>query len=86
LYNILSKNQFIQTDFQLQVCPAISKCGIFVKSQTIISQFTSFQIAIGISSFGLLNSRASITSLSQTACLSGFGTSIQTTHSPGIGA
>jgi hypothetical protein len=45
----------IQTDFQEAVCHATSKCGIFVKSQTIISPFTSFQIAIGISSFGFLN-------------------------------
>jgi hypothetical protein len=86
LYRREIKNQFIHTDFPDAVCPATSKCGILVKSQTIISPFTSFHIAIGNSSFESLNSRLAKISFKETTCLFSFGTSIQTTHSPGIGA
>gem|GEM_PF-1237538 len=86
LYSIEIINPFIQTDFQLAVCHATSKCGIFVISHTIISQDTSFQTAIGISIFGFLKIEDEITSFKKTACLLSFGTSIHTTHSPGIGA
>jgi hypothetical protein len=86
LYNIDIKNQFIQTDFQAHVCHATSKCGILAKSQTTISQLTSFHNAIGISIFLELNSFDAITSFNHTGCLLLFGTSIHTTPNPGIGA
>jgi len=56
------------------------------KSQTIISQLTSFHNAIGISNFLELNSFEAITSFNHTGCLLLFGTSIHTTPNPGIGA
>jgi hypothetical protein len=77
---------FIQTDFQDFVCQATKRCGISAKSQTTVSQFTFFQIAIGISSFGLLNSFELKTSFKNTASLIGFGISIHTAQSQGIGA
>jgi len=86
LYSIEIINQFIHTDFQLAVCHATSKCGILTRSQTTIFQLTSFQTAIGNSNFLLLNSLLDNTSFRYTASLFGFGTSIQTTPSPGIGA
>jgi hypothetical protein len=52
----------------------------------MIFQLTSLPRARGISYFLLLNSLDSNTSLSQTASLCGFGTSIPTTPRPGIGA
>ena len=80
------RKPFIPTDFPEAVCPATSKCGIFVKSPITRSQLTSFPIAIGISIFLLAKAGDSRTSLSPTVCLSSFGTSIPTTPSPGIGA
>jgi len=56
------------------------------KSQTIIFQETSFHKAKGNSIFVDLKSLDSITSFNQTVCLLSFGTSIQTTQRPGIGA
>jgi hypothetical protein len=56
------------------------------KSHTIIFQLTSLPRARGNSYLELLNSLLASTSFNQIASLLGFGTSIPTTPSPGIGA
>ncbi|MDP2396285.1 MAG: hypothetical protein Q8S84_03800 [bacterium] len=86
MYNNDIMKPFIHTDFQLAVCHATSKCGIFTKSHTTILPLTSFQIANGISKSFELNTLEPITSFNHTVCLLEFGTSIPTTPNPGIGA
>jgi hypothetical protein len=81
-------NQFTQTDFQLPVAQATSKCGIESKVFTITDQSIHFQSVKFVASFCIhfWNSSDAMISCKRTIFGSGFGIWIQTVSVPGIGA
>ena len=76
----------IHTDLPEPVAPAMSICGIFAISVTIVFPPISFPTANVTLDFALINSGLSKSSRKVTVFLFAFGTSIPTAAFPGIGA
>ena len=86
MYSIEVKIAFIPTDLPCPVAPAISKCGIFVKSTIKVSLLIVLPSVIGSSMSDSMNFFEDNKDFIDTIDFFLFGTSIPIVPFPGIGA